>query len=95
MRWARGRVPTPHGAIDVEWRASGTDFDLTVVVPPGTTGAIGVPVGEGRRPLVVNGRTVQADASFGGLQGVNRRSGYVYLGNLPSGRYRILVGKPG
>ncbi|MBR8040250.1 hypothetical protein KDW85_17720 [Burkholderia cenocepacia] len=95
LRWARGRVPTPHGAIDVEWRTSGTDFDLTVVVPPGTTGAIGVPVGEGRQTLIVNGRIVQADASFGGLQGVNRRSGYVYLGNLPSGRYRISVGKSG
>ncbi|MCA8030965.1 alpha-L-rhamnosidase C-terminal domain-containing protein [Burkholderia cepacia] len=95
LRWARGKVPTPRGGIDVEWRASGGDFDLTVVVPPGTTGAVGVPVGDGRRTLVVNGRTVQADASFGGLQGVNRRSGYAYLGNLPAGRYRISVSKPG
>ena len=38
LTWAKGRVPTPHGAVDVSWRKGedGTGFTCEVSVPGGT-----------------------------------------------------------
>jgi alpha-L-rhamnosidase len=33
--WARGRVPTPHGNVDVSWQRTENGLQLDVTVPPG------------------------------------------------------------
>ena len=39
VRWAEGRVPTPHGPVEVTWSQpeSGAPLAATLVVPEGTT----------------------------------------------------------
>ncbi|RAK89297.1 Six-hairpin glycosidase [Aspergillus costaricaensis CBS 115574] len=43
VSWARGRVPTPHGAIQASWRLNGTSVQLSVCGPSGTEGVVSVP----------------------------------------------------
>lgn len=40
-----GRVPTPHGQIEVSWKIDGSNVDLTIVAPEGVTGKIQLPAG--------------------------------------------------
>ncbi|GLY93224.1 alpha-L-rhamnosidase C-terminal domain-containing protein [Actinoplanes sp. NBRC 103695] len=42
VTWARGRVPTPHGPITVQWRTT-PEFVLTVTAPQGTSGTVTLP----------------------------------------------------
>ncbi|WP_339153919.1 alpha-L-rhamnosidase C-terminal domain-containing protein [Actinomadura luteofluorescens] len=44
LRWAQGRVPTPHGDITAAWKRDGGTFTLRVDAPRGTTATAGVPV---------------------------------------------------
>lgn len=43
VQWAQGEVPTPHGPIKVSWE-QGSQFRLTVEVPPGTTAHLQLPL---------------------------------------------------
>ncbi|MFN8537617.1 MAG: alpha-L-rhamnosidase C-terminal domain-containing protein [Thermomicrobiales bacterium] len=43
LKWAQGRVPTPHGSIDVAWEHAGGRFTLQVDAPGGTVGRAQVP----------------------------------------------------
>ena len=43
LTWARGRVPTPHGEISVDWRLNDGAFDLRVTLPPGVEAEIRLP----------------------------------------------------
>ncbi|MDF2993030.1 MAG: hypothetical protein K0S37_3544, partial [Microbacterium sp.] len=45
LTWARGHHDGPQGRIDVEWRTSGDELEVTVVVPPGSTGRVVFPSG--------------------------------------------------
>lgn len=40
-----GRVPTPHGPIEVAWIVNDTSVDLTILVPTGTTATLRLPAG--------------------------------------------------
>jgi hypothetical protein len=53
LAWARGVVPTPHGAIRVSWRATPSGLVVDVTAPPGTTARV-----YGRRPVLVHGHAV-------------------------------------
>ncbi|GAA3614358.1 hypothetical protein GCM10022223_33240 [Kineosporia mesophila] len=44
LKWAQGRVPTPHGPIDASWERDGVRLTLTITAPEGTSGQIVVPV---------------------------------------------------
>lgn len=60
LAWARGRVPTPSGPIDVDWSGR----SLTVDAPAGTTGAVTLPVPADARTIEQDGRVVwQAGAT--------------------------------
>ena len=50
--WAKGVVPTPHGAIEAEWSLTNGAFRLAFNVPAGTTAEVGLPEGGTR---LVNG----------------------------------------
>jgi hypothetical protein len=57
LKWAKGRVPTPHGNVDVSWVLDGNQFSLDVTVPPGTEAEIILPVFRFEKPVVVlNGK---------------------------------------
>lgn len=59
LQWARGRVPTPHGSIDIHWSHTTGDFRLTVTVPTGTSTTVGVPTFGQRGDLWVDGKPVR------------------------------------
>lgn len=60
VRWARGRVPTPHGAIDVAWKRTSTGLHLRVRVPVGTTARLGVPKSSATTRLFLDGHRTRA-----------------------------------
>lgn len=65
---AKGRVPTPYGRIEVEWRKTAEEedkkvFDIKIVTPAGVEGELSFPDGhEGKRAkYIVGGAEVKAD----------------------------------
>jgi hypothetical protein len=52
LRWAQGRMPTPHGPLDVRWSRRGRALTLDVRGPRGTTGTVDLP---GRRVTGIRG----------------------------------------
>jgi hypothetical protein len=54
LPWARGRVPSPAGPIDVAWSNAPDEFRLLLTVPPNTTARAGVPT-DGRSTIVYVG----------------------------------------
>jgi len=53
LAWARGKVPTPHGAIAVDWKAVEGGLKLEVDLPEGIAGAAALP--DGRRAALKAG----------------------------------------
>ena len=47
VKWAKGRVPTPKGPINVGWTRDATGFFLSVTGPLGTKGVVSIPVENG------------------------------------------------
>lgn len=84
LTWAKGRVPTPHGPVAIDWTAH-TGFTLTVEVPPGTHGYTGVPSTASHG--TVDG-VVTAPVAVPGYPGLK---GYLYFGPLNPGRHRVVA----
>jgi hypothetical protein len=81
VSWARGRLPTPHGPLDVSWsQASGT-FTLTVTVPAGTSGVIAAPADGAQVELAVDGTDIVAQP----------QNGYVTLQGVGVGSHTVTV----
>ena len=59
VTWARGQLPTPHGALYVSWTRGPHTFTLTVTAPPGTSGSVSLPMSGDVR---VDGRAVAGSA---------------------------------
>ncbi|MCX7174655.1 MAG: family 78 glycoside hydrolase catalytic domain [Proteobacteria bacterium] len=51
LEWARGRYPTPHGEVVVEWRKGAAGINLKIVVPPGCAAEVLCPGAAG--PVMV------------------------------------------
>lgn len=45
LKEVSGRVPTPHGSIEVSWTMKGNNVDMTISVPDGVTGKVKLPSG--------------------------------------------------
>ncbi|MGH3756184.1 alpha-L-rhamnosidase C-terminal domain-containing protein [Actinophytocola sp.] len=90
VTWAQGRVPTPHGAIDVGWRKDGDTFRMTVAVPKGTSARVGVPTSGAPVRITVDGELAWDGAAGPGL---HARAGgeHVYLDDLPPGDHEVLA----
>jgi alpha-L-rhamnosidase len=73
LSWAKGRAPTPHGALDVSWRraANGHRFLLDVTPPSGTSGTITVALAGPHAVVHVNGQLVWAANRFQPAAGVS------------------------
>ncbi len=95
LTWTQGRVPTPHGPIDVDWTApSGSGrFTMTVTAPHGTRGTIAVPTDGAAHPVVsVNGAAVWRHGALTATREITAAhadSGYVYLTIARPGRYTV------
>ncbi|HTJ66163.1 MAG TPA: alpha-L-rhamnosidase C-terminal domain-containing protein [Actinospica sp.] len=95
LAWAEGSVPTPHGAIGVDWAGeSGVgQFSMQVTAPSGTSGTIAVPTYGAADPIVaVNGNTVWSGGTFTattGISGAHADSSYVYLTGVQPGTYTV------
>jgi hypothetical protein len=60
LKWAKGRVPTPHGNVYVSWVLGGDKFTLDVTVPGGTEAEVTLPVDHVERPVILlNGKTAK------------------------------------
>jgi hypothetical protein len=54
LAWAKGKVPTPHGVIEVSWNKTGDQIRLEITVPKGTKARVGGRlVGPGKRQLFI------------------------------------------
>lgn len=101
LGWAEGRVPTPHGAVGVDWAGqSGVgEFSMAVTAPSGTSGTIAVPTYGFANPTVsVDGRVVWSGGRFtatGGVTGASADSSYVYLTGVQPGSSTIAANPGG
>ena len=59
LRFARGKVPTPRGPIEVDWTNDST-FQLSLTLPEGMSAGIELPAADGTREVQVNGKAVAA-----------------------------------
>jgi len=44
LKWARGRMPTPHGEIEVSWADKGDSFEVSTRLPPHVRAELIIPV---------------------------------------------------
>ncbi len=102
LAWAEGRVPTPHGAITVDWghQASSGEFAMHVQAPAATSGEIAVPTFGRPVTIAVNGAAAW-DGSRAEAYGAHVSGGdtvlasaqtapYIYL-DVPGGSYDIVT----
>ncbi|MHA6765478.1 alpha-L-rhamnosidase-related protein [Streptacidiphilus sp. PAMC 29251] len=100
LAWTEGRVPTPHGEIDVDWagQRGGGQFSMNVTAPAGTAGTIAIPTYGAADPVVsVNGAVVWRGGAFTatpGITGATADAGYVRLTGVQPGTY-LVVSNPG
>ncbi|NND68027.1 MAG: rhamnosidase, partial [Halioglobus sp.] len=62
LSFARGKVPTPEGAILVDWRREGT-FTLALELPRSISARVDVPASEDSQGVYVNGKKASATRS--------------------------------
>jgi hypothetical protein len=59
LKWIRGKVPTPRGAVSVSWNSDTASLDIEV--PPGATASVGLPARFGTgNDIILDGKNVQA-----------------------------------
>jgi Bacterial alpha-L-rhamnosidase 6 hairpin glycosidase domain/Bacterial alpha-L-rhamnosidase C-terminal domain/F5/8 type C domain len=92
VTWARGRLPTPHGPLQVSWvQGRGpAAFTLAVTAPAGTSGDVAVPAGEGRAVVRVDGKVAWTGTGASTYR-ATREDGYVTLRGLPAGSHTVTV----
>ncbi|KAH8816542.1 Six-hairpin glycosidase-like protein [Xylogone sp. PMI_703] len=89
ITWARGQVPTPNGAISVNWNSSTAtgQFSISVTSPAGTKGSISVPVADNSASVYVDSKLAwQKGRAF--LDLVSYDDGYVNV-NVTGGFHLI------
>lgn len=62
LYWAKGRVPTPYGSVDVSWQRTETGLQLDVTVPPGTEATVVLPLDRFRNPNITLQKAGKAHA---------------------------------
>jgi hypothetical protein len=59
LKFARGKVPTSNGPIEIDWE-NGDTFKLSVVLPEGMTANVDLPGIDGSNGVFANGKEVAA-----------------------------------
>ena len=57
LEFAKGRVPTPHGPIDVDWKNNDQQFTISVKIPAGTKAVLAIPTEENSK-ITSNGKLI-------------------------------------
>jgi hypothetical protein len=52
LTWAKGKVPTPHGDVEVAWKLGEAGLTLDVTVPAGTTAEVRLPLARFTQPAI-------------------------------------------
>lgn len=66
LKWARGRVPTPHGDVVVSWTLDAGTFHMEVEVPSGSEADVTVPAASFIKPTVrLDGHRAAAKVHLG------------------------------
>lgn len=73
--WAKGRVPTPYGNVEVSWQRTENGLQLDVTVPPGTEANVVFPLDRFRNPKVTMQTAGKAKALPAGTASLRVRSG--------------------
>jgi alpha-L-rhamnosidase len=73
--WAKGRVPTPHGNVDVSWQRTENGLQLDVTVPPNAEANVVFPLDRVRNPRVTMQTAGKAKALPAGTGSLRVRSG--------------------
>ncbi len=60
LAFAKGKVPTPKGAVFVEWKNDDGGFKISVKLPAGVAGRLELPAAEGSSGVFVGGKAVKA-----------------------------------
>lgn len=60
LKFARGKIPTPLGAIGVEWK-TGDEFELELFLPEGISALVELPVEAGEFEVLVNDQSAAAE----------------------------------
>lgn len=92
LTFARGRVPTKFGDIDVDWstNAHAGWLRLHVRTPSGTSGVIAVPLADDGQTVTVNGERVWDGHHACGRYNAELIDGYVQF-TVPGGQYDVTV----
>jgi hypothetical protein len=91
VTWARGQLPTPHGALRVTWvQGRGAAFTLRVDAPSGTSGDVAVPTGGKPVTVRVDGKVVW-DGDAPTTRQATGSGGYVTLHSVSGGSHTVQV----
>lgn len=90
VTWARGRLPTPHGPLQVSWvhGRGQRAFTLVVTAPAGTSGDVAVPTGGEKVVVRVDGKVAWNGAGALAYQAADE-GGYVCLHGVPAGAHTV------
>ncbi|RDW80803.1 six-hairpin glycosidase-3 [Coleophoma crateriformis] len=92
VTWARGQVPTPNGAISVDWTSANNyqKFRLAVSAPTASTGVMSVPVVDNSTSVYIDGQ-VAWSAMNAFMDNATYADGYVSV-TVSGGDHVITVG---
>ena len=63
LKWAKGRVPTPRGDVEVQWQREGNQFALQIQAPKSSGLLLEIPLFGANSQVTVDGKTVKANAA--------------------------------
>lgn len=81
LEWAKAKVPTIKGPVIVSYRQNDAVFNMNVEIPGNTEASVILPVGKGKKQVIVNGKQVK----------VGIKDKKIFLPSLRSGIYEITV----
>jgi hypothetical protein len=95
LTWAKGKVPTPHGAVKVSWtRTDQGSFDLDLTAPEDTAGQVSVPTAENKVTVRIDGQ-IAWNAGHPKAYRAALDQGYVVLRGVGPGHHVITVRRVG
>ena len=78
LQYARGRVPTPLGPIEIDWKDD-SSFQLNLSIPAGVEAQVELPAGTETTGVFVDGQSVEATKEDGRWVLKNKVSGSVTI----------------
>lgn len=83
LRWARGRVGTPLGPIDVSWRTEDSGLIVEIDAPDGSVGEVSLAIGKGT-DISLDGKQIVGSSD-------QELQGYTVVENIAGGEKHVIV----